>query len=106
MTITPSNGGLIRRVRYPFANGALAWIVFVRDREKFGRSRPELRIVRYQPIMPLRYWLSGGLRRWNLLPGFPDYATRALERGLLLLDPDFGSFVVIELLRARLSADA
>jgi SAM-dependent methyltransferase len=88
------------------ANGALAWIVFVRDREKFERSRPELRIVRYQPIVPLRYWLSGGLRRWNLLPGFLDYASRALERGLLLLAPDFGSFVVIELLRARLPHDA
>jgi SAM-dependent methyltransferase len=83
------------------ANGALAWIVFVRDREKFKRNRPELVLVRYQPIMPLRYWLSGGLRRWNLLPGFLDNASRALDRGLLLLAPDFGSFVVIELLRAR-----
>jgi SAM-dependent methyltransferase len=88
------------------ANGALAWNVFVRDREKFERSRPELRIVRYQPIMPLRYWLSGGLRRWNMLPGFLHYASRVLERGLLLLAPDFGSFVVIELLRARLPRDA
>lgn len=86
------------------ANGALAWIVFVRDRERFERSRPELRVVRYQPIMPLRYWLSGGLRRWNLLPRFLDYASSALEKGLLLLAPDFGSFVVIELLRARSAA--
>jgi SAM-dependent methyltransferase len=83
------------------ANGALAWIVFVRDREKFERRRPELRVVRYQPIMPLRYWLSGGLRCWNLLPGFLEHAGRALDRGLLLLAGDFGSFVVIELLRAR-----
>jgi SAM-dependent methyltransferase len=83
------------------ANGALAWIVFVRDREKFERSQPELRVVRYQPIMPLRYWLSGGLRRWNLLPGFFESVGRALDRGLLLVSRDFGSFVVIELLRAR-----
>jgi len=83
------------------ANGALAWIVFVRDREKFERSRPELRVVRYQPIMPLRYWLSGGLRRWNLLPGLFEYPSRALDRVLLLLARDFGSFVVIELLRAH-----
>ena len=81
------------------ANGALTWIVFVRDRTKFERSRPELRLVRYEPIMPLRYWLSGGLRRWNLLPAFLEGASCALEKLLLRLAPDFGSFVVVELLR-------
>jgi hypothetical protein len=101
MMIGSSNGGLIQRAHYPVPMERLPWIVFVRDREKLEHSCPELRIVRYQPIMPLRYWLSGGLRRWNLLPWFLDDASRAIDRGLLLLAPDFGSFVVIELLRAR-----
>jgi hypothetical protein len=105
MTITPSNGGLIRRVRYPARMERLHGLcLFGIGRSSSAAGR--LRIVRYQPIMPLRYWLSGGLRRWNLLPGFLDYVSRALERGLLLLAPDFGGFAVIELLRARLPRDA
>ena len=50
------------------ANGALCWIVFRRDRKEFERRFPCLSIERYQPHTPLRYWLSGGLKPWTLLP--------------------------------------
>src|SRR5690606_32755936 len=52
------------------ANGALAWIVFQLDLEEFRKKFPELQILQYRPHSPLRYWLTGGLKKWCLLPGW------------------------------------
>jgi SAM-dependent methyltransferase len=81
------------------ANGALAWIVFERDRARYEREHPRLPIAAFSPHTPLRYWLAGGLKDWSLLPGplFP-LATR-IDRALVALSPRFGSFVDIELVR-------
>ena len=79
------------------ANGALAWMVFQRDREKFELSFPRLQLSRYEPHTPLRYWLAGGLKSWSLLParGFGP-ATR-LDQMLTRSFPNLGSFVDIEI---------
>lgn len=51
------------------ANGALPWIVFQRDRQKFERSHPRLKILEIRPFMPFTYLFSGGIgRRWPLPP--------------------------------------
>ena len=50
------------------ANGALPWIVFARDRERFGRELPTLRVVDIAPRLPFRYLFSGGLSVRALLP--------------------------------------
>ncbi len=50
------------------ANGALPWIVFARDRERFRREHPALRLVDVTPCLPFRYLLSGGLSIRMLLP--------------------------------------
>ena len=81
------------------ANGALCWIVFRRDRAEFERRFPGLSIVRYQPHTPLRYWLSGGLKPWTLLPRPLLPIATALDRGLAAVWPDTGSFVDVELVR-------
>lgn len=51
------------------ANGALPWIVFDRDREKFEREFPGLRLTTFDPHTPLKYLVSGGLTIRQLLPG-------------------------------------
>ncbi len=51
------------------ANGALPWIVFRRDREIFERGFPKLRVTAFEPQMPFKYLLSGGLSMRQLLPG-------------------------------------
>jgi SAM-dependent methyltransferase len=50
------------------ANGALPWIVFKRDREVFKRDFPDWHIDRVEPIMPLRYLISGGVSMRTLIP--------------------------------------
>jgi SAM-dependent methyltransferase len=50
------------------ANGALPWIVFARDHERFSREFPALRVLDVAPRLPFRYLLSGGLSMRTLLP--------------------------------------
>ena len=81
------------------ANGALAWMVFERDRARFERTFPRLSIERYAPHTPLRYWWIGGLRRWTLLPGWAFPLATAIDRSIAKIAPDLSSFVDIELVR-------
>ena len=61
------------------ANGALPWIVFARDADRLGRLFPELAITSIQPIMPLRYLLSGGVSMRALVPDLSFAPLRFLE---------------------------
>ncbi len=79
------------------ANGALAWIVFRRDLHLFKSRFPRLRLRSYRPHSPLRYWLSGGLKRWSLLPGWAFVLASKVDQLLVGISPEFGSFVDIEI---------
>jgi SAM-dependent methyltransferase len=81
------------------ANGALAWIVFRRDRDRLARLFPRLKLVRYETHSPLRYWLAGGLKPWSLLPGWGFGAASALDRALVRMSAEFGSFSAVEIER-------
>jgi SAM-dependent methyltransferase len=81
------------------ANGALAWIVFERDRARFEERFPSLRLRRWAPGAPLAYWLAGGLRPVGLLPGAAYPAVAALDRLLVRRWPRAASFVDVEVER-------
>lgn len=82
------------------ANGALAWMVFRRDRERFESKFRQLRLVRYQQHTPLGYWFSGGLRNWNLVPQAMTGPVRRFDRFLMRVSSNLGSFVDIELVKS------
>lgn len=81
------------------ANGALAWIVFERDKNKLVTRFPNLEVEKYTPHTPLTYWLAGGLKSWSLIPNFAYRAATWLDRILLRVSPQFGSFVDIEIVK-------
>ena len=83
------------------ANGALAWIVFQRDRAKFESMFPDLKIVSYRRHSPLFYWMAGGLKNWSLLPRALFPVVDLVEKFLLFVSPDFGCFVNIVLEKKR-----
>lgn len=66
------------------ANGALPWIIFSRDQERFGALFPRLRVTQLETFMPLRYLLSGGVSMRSLMPGWSFTPWKAFER---LLSP-------------------
>lgn len=81
------------------ANGALAWIIFQRDRQKFETLFPKLKIMCYEPHTPLQYWLSGGLKKWSLIPNWAFGLIKALDKLLICFSTQFGSFVNIEIVK-------
>ena len=84
----------------PFsANGALAWMVFNRDREKFHQMYTQLSLAQYLPHTPLLYWLSGGLKRWTLLPGKTHKLATLADKILMRLSTNLGSFVDIKIIK-------
>lgn len=52
------------------ANGALPWIVFERDRERFTSLFPDLKIKYVHYHTPLLYLVSGGVTLCQLIPDF------------------------------------
>lgn len=62
------------------ANGALPWILFVRDRSRFDRALPQWSVRSIRPLMPLRYLLSGGLSFRLSMPGWTFPAWKLLEK--------------------------
>jgi len=79
------------------ANGALAWIVFQRDRDKFKSLFPSLEVLKYEPHTPLGYWLSGGLKPWSLVPAWGvDWVVR-IDKLLVNASKELGAFVDIEI---------
>lgn len=81
------------------ANGALPWIVFVRDRATFEREFPQWIVEEITPGMPLRYLLSGGISLRTLMPGWTFAAWRGVERLLMPVMDDVAMFATIILRR-------
>jgi hypothetical protein len=81
------------------ANGALPWIIFVRDRKVLDRKLPELEIEEISPMMPLRYLVSGGVSMRNLVPGVTYNFWRALETVVSRWNHRVGMFALFSVRR-------
>lgn len=64
------------------ANGALPWIIFVRDRAQFEQEFPEWCIETIIPGFPFCYLVSGGVSLRTLMPGWSFGPWRGLENAL------------------------
>jgi SAM-dependent methyltransferase len=82
------------------ANGALPWIIIRRDLEKFSRELPSWKIERVQPMMPLRYLLSGGVSMRSFMPGWTFGTWKLMERLLEPAMPALAMFAHLVLRRA------
>jgi len=81
------------------ANGALPWILFVRDRSRFEREFPQLAIEQVRLFLPFRYLVSGGVGMRSLMPGFLHGAWSALENALGPAMPGLAMFAFVSVRR-------
>lgn len=81
------------------ANGALPWIVFVRDRSKFEAEFPGLLIEEIRPFLPFRYLVSGGVGMRSLMPGWTHALWKSLEQALAGQMPQIAMFAFVSLRR-------
>lgn len=79
------------------SNTALPWIIFVRDRQKFERLYPKLKIISVIPHTPFSYLVSGGLSKIQLIPTFMFLLVQGLEKVLSPLNRFLGMFATIVL---------
>lgn len=77
------------------ANGALPWIIFCRDREKFEAKFPRLHVSRVEAHTPVRYLLSGGLSYRQLAPSWTFPWVTRIEQWLGTLNQQLGMFYTI-----------
>jgi len=81
------------------ANGAIPWIVFNRDLDKFTANYPQLQLVSTQLHTPFRYILSGGMTPYSLVPkGSFNFFTK-LEKKVNRLYPMLAMFQFIEVVK-------
>lgn len=77
------------------ANGALAWIIFQRDRKLFESEFKNLKITSISFHTPFRYIFSGGLTYRQLLPAFMYGLVNFLEVCLCPFNKWLGMFETI-----------
>ncbi len=79
------------------ANGAMPWIIFVRDRKVFESEYPGFKIVKVSFHTPFRYILSGGLSFKQLLPSVLYDFIKIIENFFSPLNRIIGMYMTIEL---------
>jgi SAM-dependent methyltransferase len=85
------------------ANGALPWIIFDRDREKFNGEFPQWRIQTVRPLMPFCYLISGGVSWRSLMPGYTFGFWRGIENALAPWIDKLAMFAFIQISKVETS---
>jgi hypothetical protein len=80
------------------ANGAIPWMVFARDRDKFELEFPRLAIEQIRPFLPFRYLISGGVGMRSLMPFCLHRFWTQLER---LLEPEMHTLAMFAFIALR-----
>ena len=81
------------------ANGALPWIIFVRDKNKFNKLFPQLTINSIHLHTPFRYLLSGGMPYKSMVPDWMFSPITFVERMMSPLLGMFAMFQTIEIIK-------
>lgn len=79
------------------ANGAIPWIIFVRDRKKFEKLFPDLKIKKITAHTPIRYLVSGGLSYRQFLPSWMYILVSGFEKVSAPFNKYIGMFYTIEI---------
>jgi len=79
------------------ANGALPWIIFVRDRKKFEKLFPYLKIRKIILHTPIRYLVSGGLSYRPFLPSWTYPIVKTIEELVRQVSNYIGMYYTIEI---------
>ncbi|MDT3679593.1 MAG: class I SAM-dependent methyltransferase [Burkholderiaceae bacterium] len=96
MSADPFADGPVSADREPFdANQAIPTLMFLRGQKRFEQVFPQLRVVHRQFTSMFVYPLSGGFRRWSLIPMRAVNPLLSIER---LLSPLLGKFAAFRLL--------
>jgi len=90
---------IMGRGRLSSANGAIPWVIFVRDVAKFTKKFPNLKINSIKPHTPFSYLVSGGLSRPQIIPSNWYNFFFRLEQLISPLNKIAGMFATYEIVK-------
>lgn len=91
-----SSGWVIKgRGRLSDANGAIPWIIFIRDRNRLHKQFPNLKIQKIEYHTPIAYLLSGGLSRFQIFKKVKYKRIKQIEKRLEKFAHLFSLFMTI-----------
>lgn len=79
------------------ANGALPWIVFERDFEKFTGDFPCFKLEEIKYHTPIMYLISGGVSFKQVFPNFLYSIFRSIDKLLPMISRQLSMFVTIKI---------
>ncbi|HEX3007759.1 MAG TPA: class I SAM-dependent methyltransferase [Bacteroidales bacterium] len=79
------------------ANGALPWIVFIRDYNIYQSKFPQLKLESTKFINPFLYLVSGGVSRKQMIPGFLLPLVAKLDNILPRISKELSMFMVVSI---------
>jgi SAM-dependent methyltransferase len=79
------------------ANGAIPWILFIRDRKLFNEKFPQYQINIIKHHTPFRYLISGGVSMRQLLPSYFYGLVKGFEIMLTPFNRGLGMFMTVEI---------
>jgi len=77
------------------SNQAMTYIYFVRDKEWFHQTFPQLNIISFYHTLPFRYLLSGGVSRTPFISDNFVNFFKKIEDRITFLNPFLGMFNVV-----------
>jgi len=83
------------------ANGALPWIVFERDKEKFKNEFPGFEIENIQYHTPMRYLLSGGVSFKQFVPNFSFEFFKKTDSFISGFSKQLSMFMTIKIVKIK-----
>lgn len=81
------------------ANGALPWIVFVRDKIDFEKNFPELKMESISYHTPFRYLVSGGVSFKTMVPSWSYGMIKGIDQIFSSLSKQVSMFMTISLIK-------
>jgi SAM-dependent methyltransferase len=96
MSANPFVDGPLDPARDPYeANQAIPTLLFYRERARFEAEFPALRLIEVRRLALFTYPLSGGFRRWSLLP---ERCVQPFLRVERWLEPVLGRFMAFRMI--------
>ncbi len=83
------------------ANGALPWIVFIRDENIFIKKYPKLIIEEISYHTPLSYLLSGGVSFKNFVPNTSFSLFKIIDSFLVTISKQLSMFMTIKIKKLK-----
>jgi SAM-dependent methyltransferase len=102
LNVNPLIDGKLDPDRDPFeSNQAIPHLLMTKYRNQMEKQIPQLKVIEYEKFCPISYLLSGGFRKWSLLPASIAPNLLAIENFIASQISSLSAFRLLAVLEKR-----